>query len=611
MVTSATPGAASPIDWEDLLIAIDDGKVVPVIGRDLLVVASDGGPSLLHRELALRLAAALDVPVAELPAEPDLEDVAHRFLSARRADWDALYTRLRAVLEDYPLRVPEPLAQLAAIEPLSIFVSTTFDDLLEQALTAAGRTVEARHYRPREELVDLPPMARSAAPASDQAVVFHVLGRPSSDPGSFAVTEEDTLEFVHGLAAKLDPAQGELKNLGLLLQRRHLLFIGCGFPDWLMRFFIRTLRGERFHTERPTSRARVADRRAAREGPLVTFLQHYGTRVYAGNPVDFVSELSRRWIERHAVISIPGARPVAGAPLVLLACASDDRDAARPVADKLSQWGIGCATVPLRDPGEVAARARLDAAAMYVVFLSDDALGPAPEKDDVLLAAFRLVDARRRAADRGPLATLAITLDDGAAKKHRAQRSWGEWLRLVRRLHRPTVDDVAWRVAESLLDARKLGVRHPVRMYLAYADVDRPWRDQFEGHLESAVAHATWLTRWHRDLTTAGTSIDAWQGELARADVVVLLVSVKLLTERRDEVERAMALYQEGKAAVIPVLVRSCEWQETLGALAPLPADQSYIASARDPDGAWREVVQALLITTFDFLLGPRPEPPA
>ncbi|MFT3767322.1 MAG: SIR2 family protein [Minicystis sp.] len=614
--TTAAPATASPsaraIDWEDLLIAIDDHKVVPVVGRDLLVVPGESGPTLFHRELAIRLAAALDVPRADLPAAPELEDVARRFLAERPGEWDTLHARLRVILDKMPRVIPEPLRQLVSIEPLDMFVSTTFDDLLARALAGAGRTVEERHYRLYEELHDLPAtvVADGARGPEDEgpSYVFHILGRPSTEPGAFVVNEEEQLEFLYQLQTKLDPTQGELRNLGLLLSRRHLLFLGCGLPDWPLRLFIRTLRGKRFHTERPSARARVADLRAERDASLVTFLQQYGTRVYAGNPADFVSELARRWSERHVSLRNP-ARPAmtAGAPLVLLACAPEDRAAAQPVADKLAQWSIASALVPLRDADAAAQRAQIDGAAGYVAFLSDRSLGPTPERDEPLLASFRNVDARCKAADRGPLVTLAITLDDAAARKHRAQRTWGEWLRLARRLHRPTADDVAWRIAESLLDTRKLGLRTPIRLYIAYADADRAYREQFESHLGTALARSTWLSVWHRERTPLGAPEDTWQSEIGRADVVALLVSVDLLADRLDEIDRAMALYQDRKAVVLPILVRSCEWQELLGALAPLPADQTYIAAQRDPDGAWRDVVQALLLATFDFMLGAPP----
>lgn len=618
-MTTAPPAltfrAAPTIDWEDLLVAIEDRKVVPVIGRDLLVIPGAEGPSWLHRELARPLAKALDVSLADLPPEPEIEDVARQFLRQPPVELDRLYTHLRLALSRFPAPIPTPLAQLAAIEPLSLFACTTFDDTLERALAAAGRTVVDRHYRPREELVDLPAtMATARAASGGETFVYHLFGRPSTDTGSCALTEEDTLEFVRELMSKLDPAQGELRNLGLCLSRRHLLFLGSALPDWLMRFFVRTLRGERFHAERPQSRARVADQRAARDAVLVTFLQQYGTRVFTGDAASFVAELSRRWSERHAIAGAPRSlprKPPASAPLALLAAAPEDRAIAEAVSDRLAQWSVASALVPFRSAGDAALRARLDAASAYAAFLSDRALGGGPDRDDPLLAEWRAVDARARAADRGPLSTFAITLDEGSAKKHRAQRNWGEWLRLARRLHKPAADDVAWRITEALLDARKLGVRLPIRLHLAYADVDRAHREQLESHLSSAVGRSIWLDTWHRGKAAAGDPSDAWSTEIEGADVIALLVSVSLLTERRDEVERALALYEARRASVVPVLVRACDWVETLGALSPVPADQSFIAAARDPDAALREVVQALLFAAFEWVLGPRPEPPA
>jgi hypothetical protein len=42
--------------WQNLLAYTDQGKVVPVIGRELLVVEHEGRPELLMNLLAMRLA---------------------------------------------------------------------------------------------------------------------------------------------------------------------------------------------------------------------------------------------------------------------------------------------------------------------------------------------------------------------------------------------------------------------------------------------------------------------------------------------------------------------------------------------------------------------------
>ena len=47
--------------WDDLLDDIEDRRVIPIVGPELLTVATDGGPRLLYDWLAERLAAKLGV----------------------------------------------------------------------------------------------------------------------------------------------------------------------------------------------------------------------------------------------------------------------------------------------------------------------------------------------------------------------------------------------------------------------------------------------------------------------------------------------------------------------------------------------------------------------
>jgi hypothetical protein len=83
--------------WDPLLQFIEEGRVVPIVGPDLLTVGVDGRPGLLHPSLAAKLAAALDVPADGLPAVGALHEVACRFLSQGKQLED-LYPVLKAVL---------------------------------------------------------------------------------------------------------------------------------------------------------------------------------------------------------------------------------------------------------------------------------------------------------------------------------------------------------------------------------------------------------------------------------------------------------------------------------------------------------------------------------
>jgi len=72
---------AIPIDsdfWEDLLVFIEEGKVIPVIGEGVVTFGPDN--QNLYGWLAKSLAKKLQVPPDSLPATPTLNDVVCRHL---------------------------------------------------------------------------------------------------------------------------------------------------------------------------------------------------------------------------------------------------------------------------------------------------------------------------------------------------------------------------------------------------------------------------------------------------------------------------------------------------------------------------------------------------
>src|SRR5882672_7144038 len=124
----------SSIFWDTLLQLIEEGKVVPIAGQDLLTVDTPAGSKLLYAYLAEELAGYLGVSADSLPAGSELNEVAYRFL-AQSNQVEDIYPALKAVASKAEaLPVPEPLLQLADIRPLQLFVTTTFDSFLTRAL---------------------------------------------------------------------------------------------------------------------------------------------------------------------------------------------------------------------------------------------------------------------------------------------------------------------------------------------------------------------------------------------------------------------------------------------------------------------------------------------
>src|SRR6185436_8315483 len=138
---SRSPTVKAPAEtsrfWDPLLQFIEAGRVIPVVGQDLLVLDPGQGPVLLYPLLAERLASYLGLSVGSFPAAGALHGVACQHL-AGGGDLEELYSALKTVYSQLgPVPTPKPLLQLAAIRPLKLFVSTTFDPLMEQALNQA------------------------------------------------------------------------------------------------------------------------------------------------------------------------------------------------------------------------------------------------------------------------------------------------------------------------------------------------------------------------------------------------------------------------------------------------------------------------------------------
>ena len=80
--------------WDDLLSYIEERRVIPIIGPELLMLDTESGPRLLYDWLAEKLAKRLNVDLSQLPAKYTLNDVVCWFLGARGRREEA-YVRLR------------------------------------------------------------------------------------------------------------------------------------------------------------------------------------------------------------------------------------------------------------------------------------------------------------------------------------------------------------------------------------------------------------------------------------------------------------------------------------------------------------------------------------
>src|SRR5262249_7972457 len=265
--------------WDDLLAFIEQGRVLPVVGAELLLVESGGAPIPLYRVVAERLLAKYGFTASSLPGGGalrtgyELNDAVCALARAGRRVRD-LYRPINDILQKTlgeQKNVLGPLRDLASIRHFDLFATTTPDNLMAQALDAvrfngAKQTVEIEYAPklPTDRRRDIPEV-----PSSKFAAVFYLFGKADVSP-FYAIHDEDALEFSYTMQTGNGP-----ERMFSQLRSRNLLLIGCRLPDWLSRFFLRLSNSERLFSDQRTKKEFFAGDEAAIDHSFTVFLEQF------------------------------------------------------------------------------------------------------------------------------------------------------------------------------------------------------------------------------------------------------------------------------------------------------------------------------------------------
>jgi len=320
--------------WDEVLLYLEQGLVIPILGKDLLTVEIDGKPVNAYRLLADNLADELRISRASLPEGFTVSQVIAAYPRFREKR-GLIYSQTKAVFDRMPAVIPESLRLMAQIPAFQLYVTTTFDSWLEMAIAkerAGGRSRPVSISYSPEHAPDIAPEQIS----SENPTVFHLFGKVCATP-HYAVTEEDLLEYLHHLQARPP------RNLCDALREHHLLFLGNDFSDWLARFFVRTVRGERLTAARGKE-VFIIDNELRRSSTMASFFEGFcwETNVLTENtPIEFVRALHQKWFERHPAdaaaaapvleVAAPTPAQPAASHSIFLSYASEDFESREPV----------------------------------------------------------------------------------------------------------------------------------------------------------------------------------------------------------------------------------------------------------------------------------------
>ena len=338
--------------WEDLFSHIRQRELVPVVGPDLSVVNVDGADQTFSSLISQRLVQRYDLSVSPEPTTIG-KAVAECLRQRGQDEVDRLYRVINNIIAELDPAPGDALRNLAAVDDLRLFVSTTPDRLLAKAVNEVrfeGRpTTRELTFSPSQSTIE---QSRNARPAkTSDTVVLNLFGQATPTP-QYAIHDEDTLEWLHALLSEWTSLPEWLVNP---LKHHPMLFVGCDIPDWLGRFLLRMSSTSRLSMERD-QQFFIVGNPISRDPALSTFFTTYCRKTLVQQldmePAAFAAELRARWEQQtadrpRAPIGLAGASAGVGvgnpsdadAPTIFISYMREDADAARRLCDAIASKG--------------------------------------------------------------------------------------------------------------------------------------------------------------------------------------------------------------------------------------------------------------------------------
>ncbi len=152
-----------------------------------------------------------------------------------------------------------------------------------------------------------------------------------------------------------------------------------------------------------------------------------------------------------------------------------------------------------------------------------------------------------------------------------------------------------------------------VSVFLSYAHKDEALLRQLKTHLSLLERQGRVSTWYDRQITPGTNWAEMIDARLEQASIILLLVSPDFIASDycyQIEMKSALKRHEEGKARVVPILLRPVDWQGVPFAhLQALPTDAKFITTWKNEDEAFADVVAGVRRAIEDLSLLPASAP--
>jgi hypothetical protein len=133
------------------------------------------------------------------------------------------------------------------------------------------------------------------------------------------------------------------------------------------------------------------------------------------------------------------------------------------------------------------------------------------------------------------------------------------------------------------------------KVFLSYAHKDEEFKESLVEHMAGLI-RAGVIDEWNdRKIIPSQNWSDEISKNLESSELILFLISSSFMNSdycMGVEVKRALQMHEEGKAQLIPIIVRAVDWTGSeLSKLQGLPRDAKPISSWTDIDEAWVNVI--------------------
>lgn len=161
------------------------------------------------------------------------------------------------------------------------------------------------------------------------------------------------------------------------------------------------------------------------------------------------------------------------------------------------------------------------------------------------------------------------------------------------------VQELKTRLEAYQEEAEQTEQQAPVRAVFLYDQADEPWKNMLDKHL-AVLKRTEGIHTWDESKISIGEEVDERiKQQLDQANLIFLLISSDFLASDKlynEQLRQAMQRNGDGKAYIIPILVRPCAWEGAVFSNSKLilPRKNNPIASWEDKDAACSSIVREL-----------------